>query len=215
MRERRFLLSQVPCYSLYATGAKGQNDRSARFRLSTPLSAWPLRPFCILLVTAWLLCGPTNDSAAVATSQRKTGNEILYLQNTTGEQEPTDILELKLGQPIEREIAEGATHLYRLALTAGQYLNITVEQKEANVTICLLNPSGKAIAEIDWGGKGTTESLWALAESTGEYQLQITTVNLKGSAKPYIVKLEKVGEFQTAAPEDQSYVRAYRLFWGQ
>src|SRR5262245_44148315 len=36
---------------------------------------------------------------------------------------------LEPGRPIERELAGGQSHYYRLALNAGQYLRLTVDQR--------------------------------------------------------------------------------------
>lgn len=47
------------------------------------------------------------------------------------------------GKTIEREIASGQSHVYRIALTAGQFVHVTVEQLSCDVTLTLTTPDGK------------------------------------------------------------------------
>jgi len=56
---------------------------------------------------------------------------------------------LEQGKPIERELAGDAAHSYRIALTAGQYLHVVVEQKGIDAVVALFAPDGKKIAEVD------------------------------------------------------------------
>lgn len=165
------------------------------------------------VVAAWLLYGGTTSVVAEASNDRRVANEMNGAQATGEEAISGDIRELKPGQPIERAISAEKPQLYRVRLTAGQYLNLTVDQKEVNVEIWLINPSGKTIAAVDWGDKGTTESLWALAEDSGDYQIKVVANSSQGSDHIYIIKLEKVCELQAAPPSDQYYVKAHRLFW--
>src|SRR5262245_4690192 len=51
------------------------------------------------------------------------------------------------GRSIERELSNGQSHSYRIALDAGQYLRVYVEQQGIDVTVALLAPGGKVVAE--------------------------------------------------------------------
>src|SRR5262245_37576641 len=44
-----------------------------------------------------------------------------------------DVRALELGKSIERELAGGQTHSYLIALAAGQYLHVVVEQRGIDV----------------------------------------------------------------------------------
>src|SRR5688500_3697861 len=50
--------------------------------------------------------------------------------------------------PIERELAGGQSHAYRLLLNAGQYLYVAVEQKGIDVAMALFDPDGAKVTEI-------------------------------------------------------------------
>src|SRR5262245_31022102 len=54
---------------------------------------------------------------------------------------------LEPGRSIEREISSGQTHSYRIALDAGKYLRVHVEQQGIDVTVSLLARDGKVVAE--------------------------------------------------------------------
>src|SRR5262245_12545957 len=54
---------------------------------------------------------------------------------------------LEPGRSIEREISSGQAHTYRIALDAGKYLRVHVEQQGIDVTVSLLAPDGKVVAE--------------------------------------------------------------------
>ncbi len=70
-----------------------------------------------------------------------------------------------------------------------------------------LDPAGKVIAEISMAG----ESLWALAETTGDYQIKISAPTIKGSYGPYKIYLEEIGDLKTASLTDQVKVKAHGL----
>ena len=54
---------------------------------------------------------------------------------------------LEPGRSIEREILSGQSHSYRITLDAGKYLRVHVEQQGIDVTVALLTPDGKVVAE--------------------------------------------------------------------
>jgi hypothetical protein len=54
----------------------------------------------------------------------------------------TDAGVLTPGAPVERELAAGQTHAYRLALNAGQYLHVTIERRGIDVAVVLRGPDG-------------------------------------------------------------------------
>jgi hypothetical protein len=56
---------------------------------------------------------------------------------------------LESGKPIERDIAGGESHTYRLELAAGQFLRVLVEQKGVDVALTLAGPDGTQIIESD------------------------------------------------------------------
>src|SRR6266481_9364238 len=61
------------------------------------------------------------------------GSEHPYIPNYSQENTPT----LEYGRPIERPLAGGETHTYRIALEAGQFIKATIDQRGIDVLIRL------------------------------------------------------------------------------
>lgn len=49
--------------------------------------------------------------------------------------------------PVERELAGGQAHSYRVSLNAGQYVRVMVEQKGIDVAMTLFSPDEAKLAE--------------------------------------------------------------------
>src|SRR5262245_40119985 len=52
-------------------------------------------------------------------------------------------ISLEPGKPIERELSGGQSHFYKIAMTSGEYLQITVSQQGIDTLVALLTPDGK------------------------------------------------------------------------
>jgi CHAT domain-containing protein/Tfp pilus assembly protein PilF len=113
---------------------------------------------CLLL---FLLCVP-SPSAEPKPAPRQ--------DPAADEAPPEDAGALAAGAPVEREIAGGTAHRFRLALRAGQFVRVTVEQKGADVILALVAPDGAALDESDapTGSRGT-ETVVAIVGGDGEY----------------------------------------------
>src|SRR5262245_24989506 len=58
-------------------------------------------------------------------------------------------ISLEPGEPVERELSGGQSHFYKIAMTSGQYLRITVSQRGVDALLALFTPDGKKIGEAD------------------------------------------------------------------
>src|SRR5437667_7764286 len=85
-------------------------------------------------------------------------------------QEPQTLVS---GQTVEREVAGGEVHTYRIELAARQFMRVVAEQKGADVTLTLVGPDNKQVAETDLTGAHGTESLSYEAAASGDYRLMI------------------------------------------
>src|SRR5215471_13591060 len=64
------------------------------------------------------------------------------------------------GKPVEREIAGGESHTYEIKLTAGQFMQVIVEQKSIDVALTLNGADSKLLIDSDMTGHvGAHESL--------------------------------------------------------
>src|SRR5688572_25319799 len=60
--------------------------------------------------------------------------------STTAQEGGIDVGELVAGAPVERELAGGQVHAYRMMLATGQYLQVTIEQRGIDVVGALRGP---------------------------------------------------------------------------
>jgi hypothetical protein len=111
---------------------------------------------------------------------------------------------LELGRPIERVLARGQSHSYRVALTAGQFLHVIVEGQAIDVAVTLYDPYGKEIVKAN-GPSGAREpaSVAAIAEATGVYELKVRAADDEAGRGRYKGRLEEV---RAATGEDKKRV---------
>lgn len=128
------------------------------------------------------------------------------LSNFSSNAEQQDVGQsiLELGKPVEREISPGVVHIHRVALTAGQYVLVTTEQRGIDVVMTLLGPDGKKIIDIkNTSGSQGTETLSWIAEVAGRYPIIINPVSPKATAGRYVIK---VVEQRTASEQDHKRI---------
>ena len=117
---------------------------------------------------------------------------------------------LEPGKPIERELAGGESHSYHIMLAAGQFLRAVVDQRGVNLIVTLYGPDGRKIADIDSpNGAQGPEPVSVIAETTGDYRLELRPHQQKAPKGRYEVKIE---ELRAATPQDKIRVAAERAF---
>src|SRR5437016_4803843 len=104
-----------------------------------------------------------------------------------------DIPTLALGRPVERQLAGGQSHSYRVVLTAGQYLHVIVIQHGIDVVVKLFAPDGKQLIEVDSpNGTEGPEPVFAIARASGAYLLEVRSLEKDAAAGRYEVKIEEL-----------------------
>jgi hypothetical protein len=107
-------------------------------RLNNSISHWQATVFatCIaVLLSAPLMLEPCG-TAGIAFAQGQ--------ESPSRTQDGKDGLLLEAGKPIERELAGGQAHYYRIIVEAGQYLHLVVEQREIGVVVALYGPDDRS-----------------------------------------------------------------------
>jgi CHAT domain-containing protein len=113
---------------------------------------------------------------------------------------------LEPGKPIERELSGGQSHFYKIAMTSGQYLHVTVNQQGIDALVALFTPDGKKIGEVD-GEQATAgvETFSAIAEAPGAYRIEVRSAEKTAKAGRYEIKVESL---RVATDEDKNRVAA-------
>jgi CHAT domain-containing protein/Tfp pilus assembly protein PilF len=119
-------------------------------------------------------------------------------------------ISLEPGRPIERELSGGQSHFYKIDMTSGQYLQVTVSQKGIDALVSLFTPDNKKICEVDREHviEGS-ETVSAIAEAAGAYRIDVRSA--ENTAKPgrYEIKMESLRD---ATAEDKYRVAAESVF---
>jgi CHAT domain-containing protein/Tfp pilus assembly protein PilF len=116
---------------------------------------------------------------------------------------------LEAGKPVERQLAGGQKHSYQIALAAGQYASLLVEQRGIDVIVRALGADGKFIGEWDSEIrlKGR-ETAGLVSESAGSFRLEIEAKYKTAAAGEYEVLL---GDLRAATIQDRLLQEARTL----
>ena len=120
-----------------------------------------------------------------------------------------DASPLAPGAPIERDISGQQTHAYRIALSAGQFFQASIQQKGIDVIVTLLGPDGQ---KLDESSEPVYDNrlgqILFIAKSAGDHHLLVRPRLKDGAPGLYQVCAEIV---RPATEPDQIRARATRL----
>ena len=103
---------------------------------------------------------------------------------------------LTLGEPVERTLAGGESHEFRVKLKGNQYLLLVADQRGIDVVLHLYRPDGRQVSERTQNLRTGSESLWFFSKVKGDYRIEIVPFDEKAEPGEYaveIVRLEKAG----------------------
>ncbi len=113
------------------------------------------------------------------------------------------------GKIVDRALAGGQSHTYEIALSAGQYATLTVEQKGLDVVVQIMDPASNPLADFDFETRPLgEEQVGFVAESTGAYRVLVKAKYSKDPAAGYSVSRL---EIRPATQPDQLLSRARKL----
>ncbi|MGE0128718.1 MAG: CHAT domain-containing protein [Blastocatellales bacterium] len=130
------------------------------------------------------------------------------LQQADPNPDNQEIRALASGQPIDHELASGERRLYRVTLSAGEFLSVEVAERGVDVHLTMLGPNGQKVAESNDGASGLE---WAslIAESAGEFRIETRLSDKTATTGHYQIR---IAERREATALDRERVRAERIF---
>ena len=178
-------------------GPDARPDSGPRPRTKT------LRPaFCVALVFGLALPSVVCARAPVAAAPAA-------VSPARAAQEVMEAGVLGRGGAAERELKGGERHSYRVALARGQFMRAVVEQRGINLVFTLSGPDGNLLAEVNNSHiPQGAESLFHVAESSGDYRLEMRAWERDAPAGHYEVRVAEVRE---ATVQDRTRAAAERL----
>jgi CHAT domain-containing protein len=118
--------------------------------------------------------------------------------------------ELDLVDPVERDLAVGASHTFRIPLQAGQFVRVQAEQKTIDVVLSVFGPSRELVAEVDDIGTRDPEPAEHLAWIAAEAGLYRVVVRAGPSVQASGAYRLSVEDLRLAQPEDERHIAAER-----
>jgi CHAT domain-containing protein/Tfp pilus assembly protein PilF len=115
---------------------------------------------------------------------------------------------LSANQTIERELAGGQSHTYRITLKSNEFLQIKAEQKSVNVVVRLFDSNQKQLVEVNSSHTTWFEELLFITEKEGEYEIQISALQEKAATGKYTLQWSK----QNATEKNRTRLNAKKLY---
>lgn len=114
--------------------------------------------------------------------------------------------QLAEGKPVTKQLKNDEIHSYAVALEAGQFLGLAIEQHDVDVIIKVFAPNGESLGEFDTptNGRGT-ETVRIGAKTAGDYRIEIYTLSERAESGQY--KLE-IAEFRPVTDRDREILSA-------
>lgn len=118
--------------------------------------------------------------------------------------------ELPPAQIIEREMKGAETHRYKFDLRAGEFFQVRVEQKSADVALKIVGANGKTLTAMDSpNGREGFEILSFVAAMSGDFILEVGSFDAKAEKGVYTIRRETP---RTATAQDKKRVEIERTF---
>jgi len=197
---KRTLLNTAPAsaipFDFSHTTKEASIHRAAKFVL----------PLASIALTLGLL--PSSPISAQARSLSQPTQQRTEANSSA--QDGKDVRSLEPDKPIERELAGGEAHSYRIMLNRGEYLHVAVDQRGIDVVVALRGPDGAQLMEMDGlsGMLGMEEVSWEAA-SAGGYVLEVRAKAKAANAGRYEVRVEKAA---AATARERARITAEQLY---
>src|SRR5262245_27359880 len=93
---------------------------------------------------------------------------------------------IRPGDSFERELRPGDTHIYSVALGAGESAFVVVNQMGIDVIVDVIDPAGKVIASVDSpNGRNGDEPVLLEPEARGTYLLRVRPIDANEPVAKY------------------------------
>ncbi|HEY7786131.1 MAG TPA: CHAT domain-containing tetratricopeptide repeat protein [Pyrinomonadaceae bacterium] len=118
---------------------------------------------------------------------------------------------LTLNQTIDRPISAGESHHYQLALNAGDFARVIINQRAIDLVETVTNSAGQKLPDIDGPyGLNGPETVLIFAETPGNYGIEVKTLLKQTTTGNYEIRF---AELRTATDADKERVAAQQAFY--
>ena len=210
-RDLRFLPTQIAQDGAFGMGYPLRKENKRR-----SASDGGKRPVFYRSLANFLALSLLSNLSPIAASPRVLGSEAGWpqrsAQETTsprgGAVDEKDVRPLEQGHPVKRELSSGQRHVYRLRLSAGQFLKAIIEQQGIDVVAQIAGPDGAQILEFDSERRPQGQEQASLvAEAAGDYRLTLRPKQKEAAAGRYEIRIE---ELRAATENDYALQEAHK-----
>src|SRR5262249_37974987 len=157
----------------------------------------------------WLLIVVTAGGFAATPQAVSSPQGATSAAQTSATAKPEQIIVLERGKAIDRALAGAQVHSYIIALAAGQYAEVLVEQRGVDVGVRVEDTPGHVVAYINSDiRKQGQERLPLVADSAITYRLSIRAEYPRISDGHYEIKIT---EMRPATEKDRAAFEACKL----
>jgi CHAT domain-containing protein/Flp pilus assembly protein TadD len=119
-----------------------------------------------------------------------------------------DATQLASGATIERDMAAGESHMYRLTLAAGDFVRITVAHKGVDLGVTLVRPDGRALVALPIStNEFRPRTIVAVADVQGVHTIGLSRGALSEPLGHYAIRVDEV---RPTEPLDDTRIEARR-----
>ena len=122
-----------------------------------------------------------------------------------------NVIRIEPNQPVKLDFSPGQTRIVQFSLGAGQYTNLSLDQRQTSLIAELTSPRGAKIIEANNRPRLATdiEHLPFIATESGTYNLTLKTNKTWGGPWTCEIKLQQP---ETATPQDESRVALWKAY---
>lgn len=149
------------------------------------------------------------STATFANGFGRVGTDIRLRSGPQQSSQTVDV-QLEDGKPVERILAGGQSHSYKVNVEAGQYLLVNVDQRGIDVVATLFGSDGKVLTAIDSpNGSHGVEPVHILSEAAGVFRIEVASFTEEALPGRYEISIA-VRRQSTKADRDRQ--AAQRIF---
>ncbi len=117
--------------------------------------------------------------------------------------------QLSVDNPVTNKIMNDEVQIYTAELEKGQFVNLSVEQRDVDIITKVFTPNDELVGEFDTPTSGRrTEQIRIGTENAGEYRIEIYTLSER--AEPGEYKLA-IADFRPVTARDRQVIAAVKL----
>jgi CHAT domain-containing protein/tetratricopeptide (TPR) repeat protein len=122
---------------------------------------------------------------------------------------PTAPPEVKPGSSIVQEISGKDSHAFEITLEGNQYLRLSVQKGDANISLSIYGPGGEKLIECTDHDYRPLEASVVVTTSPGLYKLIVTSLEQEPTPRRYEFTLERLARIDLSALADNRALRAF------